>query len=76
MTTETHFPTPHIAWFLVDHNGSAPSDGMPRICCYNSMAPHVRYATLRQKWLPMVAGQGREAEWRDIQVMVQEPEGV
>jgi hypothetical protein len=73
--TETHFATPHIAWFLADHDGPAPSDGKPRICCFSDVAPHVRYATLKQRWLPMVAGQGREAEWRDVPIVMEGEDG-
>jgi hypothetical protein len=69
--TETHYPTPRFAWFLTDHNGPAPIDGKPRICCFSDLAPYVQYATLRQRWLPIIAGQGRVEEWRDVPVVTE-----
>lgn len=72
---ETHFATPHIRWFLAPADGPAPHDGKPRICCYTDSSPYVQYATLKQKWLPMVAGQGREPEWRDIVLVTEGEDG-
>lgn len=59
MDTETHFPTAHLRRF---RRTVRSADG----------STSYEETVLQQRWLPIFAGPGREPEWRDVPVVVEE----
>jgi hypothetical protein len=59
--TETHFVTPHLRRYRRKVHG-------PDGTSYEE-------TVLQQRWIPIIAGQGREPEWRDIEIVTEGEHG-
>jgi hypothetical protein len=58
---EQHFPTAHLRRLRRKVQGSDSTS--------------YEETVLQQRWLPMVAGQGRTEEWRDVPIVMEGEDG-